>query len=317
MPWLSPLLSLHLAAAPVRLILDTDMSGDADDAGALALLHALADRGEVSLLAVAVNRRDHTNASAAAVAAINTWYRRGDLPLGTDKIGPTDLQRTSAYTRALRDEFPHACLPDDRCPDALDLYRHTLAAEADGAVTICSIGALSNLAELWRREPELVRRKVARLVIMAGRFPNHPEWETNVRTHVAAAQTVAHEWPGELVWQGFEIGDHLITGARLRESPAGNPVRRAYELRPYAGRPAIDGGQPSFDQAAALYAVRGAQPEWWSLVRGGRARIDAAGVLRWLPDPASRQAYVQLIGDRGELAALIEELMVAPPGWRG
>jgi hypothetical protein len=32
--------------APVKLILDTDMSGDADDAGTLALLHAMADRGE-------------------------------------------------------------------------------------------------------------------------------------------------------------------------------------------------------------------------------------------------------------------------------
>ena len=37
---------LH-AAEPVKLILDTDMSGDCDDAGALALLHALADRGRV------------------------------------------------------------------------------------------------------------------------------------------------------------------------------------------------------------------------------------------------------------------------------
>lgn len=32
--------------ARVRIILDTDTSGDRDDAGALALLHALADRDE-------------------------------------------------------------------------------------------------------------------------------------------------------------------------------------------------------------------------------------------------------------------------------
>ncbi|MEP1642867.1 MAG: nucleoside hydrolase, partial [Rhodopirellula bahusiensis] len=43
---------------PVKLILDTDMSGDCDDAGALPLLHALADRGECEILAVVTNRRD-------------------------------------------------------------------------------------------------------------------------------------------------------------------------------------------------------------------------------------------------------------------
>jgi hypothetical protein len=39
----------------VRIILDTDMSGDCDDAGALALLHALADQGECEILATVVS----------------------------------------------------------------------------------------------------------------------------------------------------------------------------------------------------------------------------------------------------------------------
>jgi hypothetical protein len=132
-----------LSAAPVGLILDTDMSGDCDDAGTLALLHALADRGECELLATVVNRKDLTGASAAATDAINTFYGRPDLPIGTDKQGPTALQRTSAYARALRDEFPNDIGPDDRAPDALDVYRRVLAAQPDGSVVICSVGALS------------------------------------------------------------------------------------------------------------------------------------------------------------------------------
>ena len=36
-----------LAAAPVRVIFDTDMCGDYDDVGALAVLNALADAGEI------------------------------------------------------------------------------------------------------------------------------------------------------------------------------------------------------------------------------------------------------------------------------
>jgi len=184
---------------PVKLILDTDMSGDCDDVGTLALLNALVDRGECDLLAVVSNRKDLANASAAAVDAINTYYGRPDIPIGTDKLGPTALQRTSPYTGALRDEFPNDIGPDDRAPDALEIYRKTLAAQPDGSVTICSVGAFSNLAELGRREPALVRAKVKRLVVMGGEFPNSKRPETNIKTHREAAQMVAAQWPGEIV----------------------------------------------------------------------------------------------------------------------
>ncbi|MBN1422337.1 MAG: nucleoside hydrolase [Planctomycetes bacterium] len=300
-------------APEVRLIFDTDMSGDCDDAGALALLHALTDRGECELLATVTNRKDKTGASAAAVDAINTYYGRPDIPIGASRQTPTALQRTSPYAAALRDEFPNDVGPDDLAPDALDVYRRVLAAQADGSVTICSVGALSNLAELCRRERDLVRRKVRRLVVMGGRFPRSEEPETNVATHPEAARIVAAEWPGEIVWHGFEVGNVLIAGARLKETPDDNPVRRAYELRRFQGRPSIDGGQPSYDQAAALFAVRGAAPEYWEVVSGGRVSVDAGGLTVWGADPGGTHAYVRLIGDPKRLAARIEMLMIAAP----
>lgn len=302
--------------APVPLILDTDMSGDADDAGTLAMLHALADRGECRLLATVVNRADHTKASAAAVDAINTYYGRPDLPIGTDKVGPTALQRTSQYAPGLRDGFPNDIGPDDKAPDALDVYRQVLAAQPDGSVTICSVGALSNLAELWRREPDLVRAKVARLVIMGGQFPPAAKPETNIATHPDAARLVAAEWPTEIVWQGFEIGNRIMTGEGLKRTPPSNPVRRAFELRQFQGRPSIEGGQPSYDQAAALYAVRGPDPKLWEVIRGGRVHVDEAGLTHWQPDPAGRHAYVKLRAEPAKLAEIIETLMVAPPAAR-
>src|ERR1035437_8193520 len=67
------------AAHPV--IFDTDMGNDIDDALALAVLHALSDRGECELIGVTL-----TNAHPAAVPYIqmlNRFYGRGDLPVGT------------------------------------------------------------------------------------------------------------------------------------------------------------------------------------------------------------------------------------------
>ncbi len=303
----------RLGAAPVRLILDTDMSGDADDAGTLAMLHALADRGECELLATVVNRADLTKASAAAVDAINTYYGRPDLPIGTDKVGPTALQRTSQYAPGLRDGFPNDIGPDDKAPDALGIYRRVLSAQSDGSVTIASVGALSNVAELWRREPGLVKAKVVRLVVMGGQVPPAAKAETNIATHPDAARFVAANWPGEIVWQGFEVGNAVMTGERLKQTPAANPVRRAFELRHYGKRPSIDGGQPSYDQCAALYAVRGPDPALWDVVRGGRVRIDEAGLSQWDPDPAGLHAFIRLRAAPAALAEIIESLMIAPP----
>ena len=131
-----------------------------------------------------------------------------------------------------------------KLPDALDVYRRVLAAQPDGSVTVCSVGALSNLAELWRREPALVRAKIRRVVVMGGQFPPAAKPETNIATHPEAARLVAAEWPTEIVWQGFEVGHPVITGEALKRTPASNPVRRAFELRRHC-RPTIDRRRPA------------------------------------------------------------------------
>jgi len=41
--------------AQIKVIFDTDMDTDCDDAGALAILHALADNGEVEILVLSAH----------------------------------------------------------------------------------------------------------------------------------------------------------------------------------------------------------------------------------------------------------------------
>ena len=66
------------AAPPVKVIFDTDMAGDVDDVGALAILHAMADLGEAEILAVGISSRNED--VGPVVDAINTWYGRPDIP---------------------------------------------------------------------------------------------------------------------------------------------------------------------------------------------------------------------------------------------
>lgn len=309
------LFSSAIAADPVKLIFDTDMASDCDDAGALAVLHALADRGEVEILAIVTNRKCPGNSSAGAVDAINTWYGRPDIPIGTDKDGsktPPRWNKPSAFTAKLREEFPNDSPPDDEMPDALDIYRETLAAQPDGSVVICSVGALSNLEDLLRAEPELIAAKVKELFVMGGGFPRTHAPETNIKLDPAAAVTVANEWPTPILWQGFEIGDAMYNGQELIDVPKENPVRRAYELRPFRGGNSLDHGKPNHDLATVLLAVRGPQPEHWEIVDGGRVVIDSDGHTEWLRDYPKKHRYVKIKEHPRVLAGIIGELLAAP-----
>lgn len=67
------------ADEPVPVIFNTDMAGDCDDAGALAVLHAQADRGEAQILAVVTNRKCTAGVSGGACDAINTFYGRPNI----------------------------------------------------------------------------------------------------------------------------------------------------------------------------------------------------------------------------------------------
>lgn len=65
-------------AGPVTVLLDTDMNSDCDDAGALGMLHALADLGEARILGVAsgTNHRYSAGAISASVAPADSPVRR-------------------------------------------------------------------------------------------------------------------------------------------------------------------------------------------------------------------------------------------------
>ena len=64
----------------VRIIFDTDIGTDVDDAGALAILPIMADRGEAEILATRSANRNRW--CGPALDAINTYYGRGDMPVG-------------------------------------------------------------------------------------------------------------------------------------------------------------------------------------------------------------------------------------------
>ena len=146
-------------SGPVRLIVDTDFGQWWDDVAALALVHTAASTGRVDILGVMSDVNNPWN--APGIDALNTWYGRPDIPIGVPS-GAAVVDQT--YSRLLAVRYPHAGHP----VDAVGLYRRLLRSQPDHSVTILSIGALTNLAQLARTDAALIARKVARTVAREG-----------------------------------------------------------------------------------------------------------------------------------------------------
>ena len=71
---------------PVNLILDTDLGPDYDDVGAMALMHALADSGQVNILATLSS--NHDERVVPCIEVLNTYFNRPDIPVGAPKSEP-------------------------------------------------------------------------------------------------------------------------------------------------------------------------------------------------------------------------------------
>ena len=228
----------------VNLILETDMTLDVDDVGALAVAHALADRNEAKLLGVSYNET-HSD-GVKGIAAVNGWYGRFNLPVTRFK-GALENPDKSRYLGYL------AKMVNERIPaltdNVLGFYEDILSSERDQSVTIVSLGFLNNLADLLRAHPNLIQRKVNRLVAMGGRVNDN----FNFVRHglVSETQFVIEHWPTELVVTDF--GGDLLTGISLSSTPSENPVREAY-FRWFNGS---FKGRSSWDQIAVLMSVRG------------------------------------------------------------
>src|SRR6516165_125290 len=95
-------------AEPVGLIFDTDICGDCDDVLALGMIHALESRGACRLLAVTVSVDN--DLAAPFVDAVNTFYGRGDVPIGT--VGKGGVVQPSKYLGLVEER------------DAQGRYRH-------------------------------------------------------------------------------------------------------------------------------------------------------------------------------------------------
>jgi len=318
----------------VPLIIDTDMSFDVDDVGAICIAHAMMDRGEADLLAVIHSSAYPEGIGAASV--LNEWYGHDSVKLGAYK-GPFGVDGgrrwiKGLYVPNLVASFPSPVKNSSQVPDGVKVYRAALASAADASVAIAVIGFATNIAPLLRSGPdeisklsgvELVRQKVKLVVWQGGWYePLHPDGNPTFNWDCGgccgylghgclgeSSYAVAH-MPEEVEQIFTDIGDEIYHGgARLRTcAPPSNPCRQAYIDHVWGlnDRSAVSGaliaeygapaGRQSWDPLAVLVAVRGAAAGNCTKDQpGGRNRVDYRGANYWTPPNASVAASKQSI----------------------
>lgn len=324
---IAPLIfSAFALADPVKIIYDTDMGNDVDDALALAMLHSLQNRGESELLAITATK-DHDEV-APYLDAINTFYGRGSIPIGVTDSGVTpEGSRFTGVTLERSDDgylYPHDLNIGEPVPSAVQVLRESLAGQPDNSVVIVQVGFSTNLAGLLQTDGdkysslsglELVEQKVKHISIMAGTFAlieGQVHLEYNIVQDIPSAQYLAKNWPTPIYWSGFEVGLAIRYPAISIENDFNyldrHPIPESYQA--YIPTPHE---RPTWDLTSVLLATR-EERNYFGISESGTVTVLDDGETIFKADSGGNHFYLTISdSDIRRVRELMAALVSEPP----
>ncbi len=205
-------------------ILGTDWWSDCDDAVAIRLLARQVKAGKARLLGAVINAcMEH---SVASLKGFFLSEGISELPIGID-LAATDFSGETLYQERVAKNFcPNVKNTD--AEDAVRLYRRLLCASEE-KVEIIEIGFLQAVAALLQSGAddiseksglELVREKVSKFWVMAGKWSADGEREHNFCLNErsrAGGKAFLELCPVPVTFLGYEAGSSVITGDNLKD----------------------------------------------------------------------------------------------------
>ncbi len=166
-----------------KVILDTDIGDDVDDAYALALLTSLPNARILGVTTAFGQTAERAEVAAKLLSVIG----RKDIPVYAGRRGAAEIRRQYDWARGFR-------AGAIKKQSAVAFMRSQILRNP-GEVTLIAVGPLTNLGDLLTQHPE-VKAKIKRIVIMGGAVyagysnqgPPIPEW--NIKCDPQAAKVV-------------------------------------------------------------------------------------------------------------------------------
>jgi inosine-uridine nucleoside N-ribohydrolase len=280
-----------------KVILDTDIGSDIDDATCLAYLLAHPRCELLGITTVSGSSLER----ARLASALCTLADADDIPILRGLEAPllVDQRQPVAPQAAALERWPHRSdFPEH---EAVTWMRETIRAYP-GEVTLLAIGPLTNIATLFTVDPE-IPSLVKSLVLMAGSVaPRNarswggpvPEWNVLCDPHAAAI--VFRATVADFQCYGYDVTTEVVLpAAAVRErftAPLLRPVADFAEVWFAGGGDGIMFHDPL--AAAAIF-----DPQIVELDRG-RITVETdsthlRGVTRWQPDPAGNVRYAMSV----------------------
>lgn len=300
---------------PVPVIFDTDMATDYDDVGAITLLHYYADHGQAKILATIASTKYPR--VAAVLSVLNTCFKRPDIPIGVPSENASTDADPQKWSDSITAKYPHKIRSNSEAMDAVKLYRKILAQQPDNSVTMITVGFFTNVVNLLKSGAdkyspltglELVNKKVAKLVSMAGKYPSGIEY--NMANDSLASKYVFSHWTKPIIFSGFEIGEKIHTGLPLihNDKIVNDPVKDVFSISiPKSTDDA--NGRMSWDETAVFVAIHGPAP-YYKLMPG-KVKIAADGSDTW--ETQGNQFYLLATRPPAEMEKVINDLIMHQP----
>ena len=315
---------------PVKIILDTDMGSDCNDAGAFALLHRYADLGMAEIIGT-IYSSGKVPFGAGIVEAINIYYGRPDIPVGAyygDEVGD-DYDKMQAE-KLVRDTvaFRNSIIYNTDAEEQTRLNRRLLASHDDHSITYVTIGHTVGLYELLVSEPddispltgyELVNKKIKRWISMGGMYAFNEtqefvhDWNLFRNGSAPFSKYLIEHFPRPAYYS--DGGSNVMTGKSLKYTPPGNIVRTVYRDWLWnTSKKTLDDQRPSWDLIAVYFAVEGLG-NFLENSGTGWMEIEIEQGVRWHKDETivNRTLIRQMENTNESFAAYLNDMIAATP----
>ena len=251
------------------LFIDTDIGGDCDDAGALALANIIKNKGVIDIAGMTYTTS--SNYGPACIDAINRYYNNETIQIGATSRENYNNQIVSPFLEDIATNYPNSYKDRLKVKDSVKLIREVLSKAQDNSITFVCIGQLDNVSDLLDSSADeyslldgisLVKKKVKEFVIMGGLFRKNKndkiyfcgslyQNEYNIVTDIKSARNFIKKVPTKVIFSDFLVGNQIYTAkSLLDEANFNNPVTKAYYL--FQNKP-----RESWDLLAMWYAMFG------------------------------------------------------------
>lgn len=294
----------------MKIVLDTDIGNDCDDAGAIAVLCNLKKRYNFDVLAI--GSTTPLIDGAQTVNAITSYYNLKTLIGYTCKTPTYFSHDKDLFSKRIAREF--CDLKNNYLDTYVKVFRKAYASSNE-KITLIIIGPFNAFIDFLKSEPdeisnltgkELVNSKTKHIYIMGGTFTDkaslfegnevHCEW--NIVSAIKEAQYFLENVDCEMTFVPFETG-MLLTGQELNNEA--NPVYKSYKY--YS-----NGIRYSWDPITVYYAIT-KDDKNFSLTDKGIVTIDDSGKTTITYCPSGKHRVLNIKSSKEEVQKVINQYL--------